>query len=99
MKAKIDYVKLLLVVLVSGMSMPVSGEPLPSESLGVRTVIDIGSDLGYTNSLYNPRSFNGKNYVVQINSGKKGLGCYPVDSPVYEALAHIVDDPGTRMAD
>ncbi|MCK5272620.1 MAG: hypothetical protein KAJ52_08575 [Sedimentisphaerales bacterium] len=98
MKAKIDYVKLLLVVLVSGMSMPVSGEPLPSESLDVRTVIEIGIDLGYDNYLYNPRSFNGKNYIAQINSGTKGLGCYPVDSSVYEALARIVNDPGTRMA-
>jgi len=98
MKTKIDYVKLLLVVLVSGMSMPVSGEPLPSESLGVRTVIEIGIDLGYDNSLYNPRSFNGKNYIAQINSGTKGLGCYPVDSSVPEALARIVNDPGTRMA-
>lgn len=98
MKAKIDYVKLLLVVLVSGMSMPVSGEPLPGESLGVRTVIEIGNDLGYNNSLYNPRSFNGKNYIAQINSNTKGLGCYPVDSPVYEALAVIVDEPGARMA-
>jgi len=72
------------------------GAPLPSGSLKVGTVIDIGNDLGYRSSMYNPRSLAEKNYIVQINN--KGFGCYPVDSAVYEALCSNEDGFGTRMA-
>ena len=100
MKTKIDYVKLLLVVLVAGISMPILGEPLPSDSLGIRTVIGIGADLGGNGkTLYCPRSFDGKNYIVQITPlGHLGFGIYPADSPDYEVLSFIGDGPGVRMA-
>ena len=74
------------------------GEPLPSGSLKVGTVIDIGKELVSSSSMYNPRSFGGKNYVVQINSPQRGVGCYPAGSAIYEALAGIEDGAEPRMA-
>ena len=61
------------------------GVPLPSGSLEVRTVIDIGKELVASSSMYNPRSLGGKNYVVQINAPQRGVGCYPAGSTIYEA--------------
>ncbi len=65
------------------------GVPLPSGSLKVGTVIDIGKELVSSSSMYNPRSFGGKNYIVQINTPQRGVGCYPAGSAIYEALANI----------
>jgi hypothetical protein len=74
------------------------GAPVPSESLKVGAVLDIGKDLGVRNSMYNPRAFGGKNYVVQINSPQRGVGCYPAGSARYEALANVKDGAEVRMA-
>lgn len=74
------------------------GGPLPGESLKVGTVIDIGNDLTVRNSMFNPRSFGGKDYVVQINTPHRGVGCYPAGSAVCEALAEIKDGAEVRMA-
>ncbi|MCK4627650.1 MAG: LamG domain-containing protein, partial [Sedimentisphaerales bacterium] len=61
--------------------------------------INIGADLGASRTIYGPRSFDGKNYIVQITPATHlGLGTYPVDSPDYEALCFIGDGPGVRMA-
>jgi len=74
------------------------GVPLPSGSLKVGTVIDIGKELVSNSSMYNPRSFGGKNYIVQINTPQRGVGCYPAGSAIYEALANIGDGAEPRMA-
>jgi hypothetical protein len=81
-----------------GITKQASGVPLPSESLKVGTVIDIGKELAARSSMYNPRSFGGKNYVVQINSPQRAVGCYPAGSTSYEALADIKDGAEVRMA-
>ena len=74
------------------------GVPLPSDSLRVGTVIDIGKELISSSSMYNPRSFSEKNYIVQINAPQRGVGCYPAGSANYEALANIGDGAELRMA-
>ena len=81
-----------------GMAGQALGVPLPPESLKVGTVIDMGKDLAAANSMYNPRSLGGKNYIVQINAPKRGVGCYPAGSTRYEALADIKDGAEVRMA-
>jgi len=75
------------------------GVPVPTTALRVGAVIEFGNDLGVSSSMYNPRSYGGKNYVVQINSPNRGVGCYPVGSTEYEALANIADGAEARMAD
>jgi len=88
-----------LVLLVTfGMTRQASGVPLPIGSLKVGTVIDIGKKLAARSSMYNPRSFGGKNYVVQINSPQRAVGCCLVGSTGYEALADIKDGAEVRMA-
>jgi len=77
---------------------PAPGAPAPNGSLRVGAVLDLGTDLGTRNSMYNPRSFGGKDYVVQINSPMRALGCYPAGSARYEALADIKDGAEVRMA-
>jgi hypothetical protein len=74
------------------------GVPVPSESLKVGTVIDIGKELAARSSMYNPRSFGANNYVAQINSPQCAVGCYPVGSTRYGALADIKDGAEVRMA-
>ena len=86
---------LLLTFIVTELAF---GAPLPSGSLKVGTVIDIGKELVARSSMYNPRSFGGKNYIVQINAPQRGVGCYPAGSPIYEALASIGDGAELRMA-
>ncbi len=81
-----------------GTTPQASGVPLPSESLKVGTVIDIGKELPARSSMYNPRSFGGKNYLVQINAPQRAVGCYPAGSTNYEALANIKDGAEVRMA-
>jgi hypothetical protein len=76
----------------------VCGAPVPVESLKVGTVIDLGNDLGARNSMYNPRSFGGRNYVVQINSPMCGVGCYPGSAARFAALANIKNGAEVRMA-
>ena len=87
-----------ILFLMFGVTKLALGVPLPSESLKVGTVIDIGKELVNSSSMYNPRSFGGKNYVVQINAPQRGVGCYPVGSTTYEALANIGDGAELRMA-
>jgi len=93
---KLSLLTSFILLVTFGVTTLALGAPLPSGSLRVGTVIDIGNDLGYRSSMYNPRSFGDKNYIVQINN--KGFGCYPVDSAVYEALCSNEDGFGTRMA-
>ena len=93
---KLSLLTSFILLVTFGVTTLALGAPLPSGSLRVGTVIDIGNDLGYRSSMYNPRSFGDKNYIVQINN--KGFGCYPVDSVVYEALCINEDGFGTRMA-
>ena len=81
-----------------GITQQAFGAPMPSESLKVGTVIDMGKELTARNSMYNPRSFGGKNYVVQINAPQRAVGCYPAGSARYEALANIKDGAEVRMA-
>jgi hypothetical protein len=88
----------LILFLMFGLTNLAIGEPLPGEFLKVGTVIDIGKELDNSSSMYNPRSFDGKNYVVQINSPQRGAGCYPVGSSIYEAIADIGDGAELRMA-
>jgi hypothetical protein len=89
---------LTLFILAFGVTKLALGVPLPSGSLKVGTVIDIGEELVASSSMYNPRSFGGKNYIVQINAPQRGVGCYPAGSPIYEALADIGDGAELRMA-
>jgi hypothetical protein len=81
-----------------GITAPILGVPLPTTSLKVGTVLDIGKELPARSSMYNPRSFGGKDYVVQINAPQRGVGCYPAGSTHLEALADIKDGAEVRMA-
>ena len=85
-------------LLVVGGTNQALGTPMPSGSLRVRTVIDVGEDLAAASSMYNPRSFGGKNYVTQINSPQRGVVCYPAGSTIYEGLADIGSGAESRMA-
>jgi len=88
----------LVALVMFGLTKQAWAEPVPGGALKVGTVIDLGKELAASNSMYNPRSFGGKNYVVQINRPQCGTGCYPADSTVYEALANIADGAECRMA-
>lgn len=81
-----------------GMTHQAAGAPVPAESLKVGAVMDIGKDLAARSSMYNPRSFGGKNYVAQINVPQCGVGCYPAGWTHYEALANVGDGKEVRMA-
>jgi hypothetical protein len=98
MSRKLFPLTFVVLLLTFGAMRLASGAPLPSGSLRVGTVIDIGKELTAASSMYNPRSFDGKNYVVQINSPQRAVGCYPARSSVYEALADIGDGAEARMA-
>ena len=87
-----------ILLVTFGVTKLALGVPLPSESLKVGTVIDIGKELVSSSSMYNPRSFGGKNYIVQINAPQRGIGCYPAGSAIYKALANIGDGAELRMA-
>ena len=87
-----------ILLVTFGVTKLALGVPLPSESLKVSTVIDIGKELVSSSSMYNPRSFGGKNYIVQINAPQRGIGCYPASSAIYKALANIGDGAELRMA-
>ena len=89
---------LTIFILAFGVTKLALGVPLPIGSLKVGTVIDIGEDLVASSSMYNPRSFGGKNYIVQINAPQRGVGCYPAGSTFCEALADIGDGAEVRMA-
>ncbi len=81
-----------------GIAGQASGAPVPGESLKVGTVMDMGKELAARSSMYNPRSFGARNYIVQINSPQRAVGCYPAGSTRYEALADIKDGAEVRMA-
>lgn len=81
-----------------GITQQALAVPVPSESLKVGTVLDMGKELVAPNSMYNPRAFGGKNYLVQINAPHRGVGCYPAGLGRYEALANIKDGAEIRMA-
>ncbi len=87
-----------VLLLTLGIAQQATGVPLPPEALKVGTVIDIGKELAGRSSMYNPRSFGGKNYVVQINVPQCAAGCYPAGSTTYEALADIGGGAEVRMA-
>jgi len=95
---KIFLLTSFILLVTFGVTKLALGMPLPSESLKVGTVIDIGKELVSGSSMYNPRSFGGKNYIVQINAPQRGVGCYPAGSTIYEALANIGDGAELRMA-
>ena len=98
MRRKLFLLASFILLVTFGVTKLVLSVPLPSESLKVGTVIDIGKELVSSSSMYNPRSFGGKNYIVQINAPQRGVGCYPAGSPIYEALANIGDGAELRMA-
>ncbi len=87
-----------VLLLTFGIVRPAFGVPLPGTSLKVGAVLDIGKDLPARSSMYNPRSFGGKDYVVQINAPQRGVGCYPAGSTNLEGLANIKDGAEVRMA-
>jgi len=95
---KVFLLTSFILLVTFGVTTPVLGVPLPSGSLKVGTVIDIGKELVSSSSMYNPRSFGGKNYIVQINTPQRGVGCYAAGSTIYEALANIGDGAELRMA-
>jgi inhibitor of cysteine peptidase len=95
---KLSLLMSLVLLVTFGVTKLALGVPLPSESLKVGTVIDIGKELVSSSSMYNPRSFGGKNYIVQINAPQRGIGCYPAGSAIYKALANIGDGAELRMA-
>ena len=97
MCSKLSLLISFILLVTFGVTKLALGVPLPSELLKVGTVIDIGKELVSSNSMYNPRSFGGKNYIVQINTPLRGVGCYPADSAIYEALADIGDRAEPRM--
>ncbi len=98
MSQKVLIGTLLVLLWTLALAPQAWGAPVPSESLKVGTVIDIGKELAARSSMYNPRSFDGKNYVAQINAPQRAVGCYPVGSTRYEALADIKDGAEVRMA-
>ncbi|MEO6034246.1 MAG: hypothetical protein ABIQ35_03225 [Verrucomicrobiota bacterium] len=59
--------------------------PFLPEQLQLRVAINLGSDLGGASSAFNPRIFDGDNFVNQINS-PMGFGRYPSGSSVAEIV-------------
>lgn len=98
MSRKLSLLTPVVLLLTSGMARQAWGVPLPSEVLKVGTVIDLGKELDASSSMYNPRSFGGKNYVVQINSPQRAAGCYLAGWTRSEAVADIKDGAEVRMA-
>ena len=98
MLGKLSLPAPVILLLTLGLMAQVFGAPLPSGSLKVGTVIDLGKDLPARSSMYNPRSFGGKNYLSQINSPQRAVGIYPAGSTQSEALAIIKDGAEVRMA-
>jgi len=98
MSRKLLPLILVVLLLAFGTTRQICAAPLPSESLKVGTVLDIGKELASRSSMYNPRSFGGKNYLVQINAPQRAAGCYAAGSTVCEALADIKDGAEARMA-
>lgn len=61
------------------------GAPYLPNQLQLRVVIDLAADLGIAgNSIFNPRFFDGLDYINQINVF--GFGVYPSGSPVASVL-------------
>lgn len=53
-------------------------EPLLPDQLRLRATLQLAADLGVpANSMFNPRFFDGFDYVNQINVGSMGFGRYP----------------------
>jgi hypothetical protein len=98
MRGKLSLSTPLALLVTFGIAAQAPGVPLPSESLKVGTVMEMGKDLPARSSMYNPRSFGGKNYLVQINAPQRAVGCYVAGSTNYEALANIKDGAEVRMA-
>ena len=95
---QLSLLTLALLLGTFGIAERTCGAPVPSDSLKVGAVLDLGKDLGASNSMYNPRACGAKNYVAQINSPARAVGCYPAGSAQSEALAFIKDGGEVRMA-
>ncbi len=98
MPKRLSLLTLFVLLLTVGVTPRIFGAPVPSEALKVGTVIDMGKELAARSSMYNPRAFGGKNYVVQINAPNRAVGCYPAGSTSNEALGDIKDGAEVRMA-
>lgn len=62
-------------------------QPFSPDQLQLRVTIQIGDDLGLPrNTTYNPRWFDGKLYLVQINTGSTGIGRYRSGYPTPEVV-------------
>lgn len=91
--------KNLITFLVSGaaaglLAATAQTTPYLPEQLQLRVAIDIGGDLGLApNSTYNPRFFDGYNYVVQINAGTTGIGRYVSGSAKPEVVIENSTEP------
>lgn len=67
--------------------------PYLPEQLQLRVTIEVANDLGLPRSTtYNPRCFDGYNYVAEINIGSTGIGRYPSGS----AIPAVVVENGTE---
>jgi hypothetical protein len=98
MLGKPRLLALLVLLAMFGIIRQAAGEPVPGESLRVGAVLDLGKDLGANSSMFNPRSFRGKDYLAQINVPNCGAGRYPAGWTHNEALAKIGDGKEVRMA-
>lgn len=75
-------------------SFIVRAQPLMPDQLQLRVAIQIGDDLGIPrNTTYNPRYFDGKLYLVQINAGSTGIGRYRSGYPAPEVVVDNSIEP------
>ncbi|HNQ88738.1 MAG TPA: hypothetical protein PKM73_09005 [Verrucomicrobiota bacterium] len=85
---------LLPVALALGAITPSHAQPYQPEQLQLGVAMPLAADLGLNPSTtYNPRWFDGRAYVVQINVGTTGIGRYPAGSAVPEMTVQNATTP------
>lgn len=74
--------------------------PIPTDQLQSTATVRVYEDLGYINTVYNPRHFEGQNYAGQLTlGGQQGIAMYPEgsDEPVGVRLLDDLDTGEARM--
>lgn len=84
----------VLVIVVC--DLPLIGAPIPADQLTISAVMNPGEVLNGPNSLYNPRRFNGSNFVLQINN-TKGIARYPSATNEPASFVSLAAEGEARM--
>ncbi len=71
----------MVIAIMVGATAVLGAVPYASGTLQVETTMNVGIDMGVSNSVYNPRSFAGYNYVPQL---WEGFARYPNGSDVVD---------------